>query len=188
MAEAVSALNGASAKGYVTVREAGLRGMITLRSDLDAAKLKSAVKKLAGVAMPEPGRIALAKDRGLAWMSPDELLVLGPYDSVAEDAAALQKALKGSHHLVANVSDARAVFRLEGAAWREVLAKLTPADVSPSALGPGQIRRSRLAQVAGAFWPTGEESAEIVCFRSVAPYVFGLLANAARSGGEVGHF
>ena len=188
MSEAISALMGASSQGYVSVQEAGLRGMISLRGDLASAKLKAAVRKLAGVDVPEPGGVKLAGERGLAWMSPDELLVLGPYGCVAKDATALQKALKGTHHLVANVSDARAVFRLKGAHAREVLAKITPADVSPTAFGPGQMRRSRLAQVAGAFWMVDDETIEIVCFRSVAGYVFGLLENAARPGAEVGYF
>ena len=170
---------------YVTVLDAGPRGMVTVRGDLGDAKLQKAVAKIAGVDFPETGRINLDGARGLAWMSPDELLLLAPHGEVAKTVAELGKALKAQHHLVADVSDARAVFRLEGAACREVLAKLTPADVSASAFGPGMIRRSRLAQVAGAFWMSDAETAEIVCFRSVAVYVRGLLDNAARAGAEV---
>lgn len=187
MSEAVSALSGASSSGFVSVVEAGLRGMIILRGDLGAAKLKNAVKKLTGVDVPEAGRIAMKSERGVAWMSPDEVLILTPYVEVAAAAAELQKALKGTHHLVANVSDTRAVFRLQGKAVREVLAKISPADVSVAGFAPGQIRRSRLAQVAGAFWLTDEETAEIVCFRSVAAYVFGVLQHSARAGSEVGY-
>jgi hypothetical protein len=43
---AVSALAGAEAGGLVTVREAGLRGMVTLRADL--AEAAGAVKKVTG--------------------------------------------------------------------------------------------------------------------------------------------
>ncbi len=187
MSEAVSALPEATSDGYVSVTEAGPRGMITLRSDLGAGKLKNAVKKLAGVDVPVSGRIALKADRGAAWMSPDELLILVPYADAAASAAELHEALKGTHYLVANVSDARAVFELRGKALREILAKISPADVSKAGFAPGQIRRSRLAQVAGAFWLTDEETAEIVCFRSVAAYVLGLLEHSARSGSEVGY-
>ena len=187
MPDAASALAGASFDGYVTVREAGLRGMITLRGDLGAAKLKNAVKKLTGVDVPEPGRIAIKAELGVAWMSPDELLVLTPYADASKTVAQLEKVLAGTHHLVANVSDARAVFRLEGAAVREVLAKISPADLSRGCFAPGQVRRTRLAQVAGAFWLTDEETAEIACFRSVAAYVFGLLEHSARPGSEVGY-
>lgn len=187
MSEAVSALPGASFDGYVSVSEAGLRGMITLRGDLGAAKLKAAVKTVAGIGVPDTGRIAMKSDRGAAWMSPDELLVMVPYADAVPAVTELQKALKGTHHLVANVSDARAVFQLRGKALREVLAKISPADVSAAGFAPGQIRRTRLAQAAGAFWLTDEETAEIVCFRSVASYVFALLEHSARSGAEVGY-
>ena len=76
----------------------------------------------------------------------------------------------------------------EGAAIREVLAKLTPADLRPGAIGIGEVRRTRLAQVPAAFWLDGEGKATVVCFRSVAEYVFGLLRNASENGSGVGYF
>ena len=121
-------------------------------------------------------------------MSPDELLLLCPYSEARDAAARLQKGLAGEHALVANVSDARAMLRVRGLDAREVIAKLTPADVSPAAFGPGRIRRSRLAQVPAAFWMADEECFEIICFRSVARYVFDILRVSARPGSEVGHF
>ncbi|MGR3380616.1 MAG: sarcosine oxidase subunit gamma, partial [Roseovarius indicus] len=42
MSDAVSALKGASFDGTVTVRDAGLQGMITLRGDLGSAKMTKA--------------------------------------------------------------------------------------------------------------------------------------------------
>ena len=73
-----------------------------------------------------------------------------------------------------------------GAFAREVLGKLMPVDFSADAFGPGQIRRSRMAQVPAAVWMTGEDAFRVVCFRSVAQYVFDLLKTAASEGGEVG--
>ena len=49
MSEAVSALNGAEFNGAVRISEAGLLGMITLRGDLEDAKLAAAVKAAAGI-------------------------------------------------------------------------------------------------------------------------------------------
>ena len=185
MSEAVGALMGAAFEGYARVSEAGLRGMITLRADLSAAKVKAAVEAVAGVDMPGQRKIALKGGRGAGWMSPDELLILVPYDQAGAAVAALSKALKGVHHLVADVSDARALFRVEGQAAREVLAKLTPADLAPESFGEGDLRRTRLAQVAGAFW-IEEGGFTVVSFRSVAAYVFDLLKLSACPGGEVG--
>ena len=94
------------------------------------------------------------------------------------------------HHLAVNVSDARSAMRVtgEGARIRECLAKLTPADLRTSALPVGQVRRTRLAQVAAAFWFASDGEAFVICFRSVADYVFGLVSEAAAPGAEVGYF
>ena len=188
MSDAVSALDGASFDGFARIADAGPRGMITLRGDLTAAKIKTAVKKTTGAEIPGQGAVTWAGETGAVWMSPDEILLLCP-DAEAHDLTAqLQDALSGTHHLAANVSDARALLTLTGLDAREVLAKLTPADVSPAALRPGQVRRTRLAQVPAAFWMRDEESFDIVCFRSVAQYVFDILKAAATPGSEVGFF
>lgn len=183
MSKAVSALQGASHKGFAVVAEAGLRGMITLRGDLSSAKMKKAVKAAVGTAMPEPRRIVTGDGKAAAWMSPDELLILVPYTAAQETVAALQKALEGEHHLVADVSDARAVFTIRGPKADQVLMKLCPVDLA--GLAEGEIRRTRAAQVAAAFWRSGPEEYTLVSFRSVAAYVMGLLETSARAGGEV---
>ena len=182
MSEAVSALGGTVFDGAVRIEEAGLRGMVTLRGDLASARMKKAVKGVAGTAVPGPRQSLGDGTRGVLWMSPDELLVLVPHAEADAAAEALSRALTGEHHLAANVSDARATFRLEGDGIREVLARLTPADVHPASLAPGEVRRTRLAQVAVAFRFLSETEAELICFRSVAKYVFDALANAAGTG------
>lgn len=183
MSKPVSALGGVSHKGFATVTEAGLKGMITVRGDLGSGAMKKAVKAAAGTAVPGPRRIEIAGDRAAAWMSPDELLVLVPYEAAQDTVAALEQALAGSHHLVADVSDARAVFTIAGPQADQVLMKLCPADVA--SLEPGEIRRTRAAQVAAAFWKSGPEEFTLVSFRSVAGYVMGLLEVASRPGAEL---
>lgn len=183
----VSALDGASSlEGCVAVRELGLQGMLTVRADLSDAKVKAAIKALTHVAIPKARRISIKDGAGVAWMSPDELLILLPYTKAEEACAALTKALSGTHSLVANVSDARAVFTLSGGAARDVLAKLAPVDFSAASFAKGEIRRSRLAQIPGAFWMSGSENPfdeiTIVVFRSVAQYAFDLLSQASAGG------
>ena len=191
MSEALlkTALSGASSDGFVRVEELGPQGMITLRGDFDSAGFAAAVKKAVGLALPKQRKISSGKGGSVAWMSPDELLILVDYDQVGTTVAKLNAALEGEHALVADVSDARAFFRLSGAdgAVRDVMAKLAPVDFRASAFGKGDIRRSRLAQVAGAFWTPEEGVMQVICFRSVAQYTFDLLSVAAAKGGEVGH-
>ena len=185
MSNAVSALDGQVAPGEVTVRELGLRGMVTLRGDLSSRKLQNLCKKLTGVAFPKQGGVASDGDKGLAWMSPDEVLVMVPHAEAADAVAEIKKALKGEHFLAVNVSDARAVFSVQGAFSREVIAKLAPADLHADRFKEGMMRRTRLGQVAAAFWMVDEETFNVICFRSVAEYAFGLLA-ASASAGRVG--
>ncbi|WP_195818762.1 sarcosine oxidase subunit gamma [Roseobacter sp. MH60115] len=187
MSEPVTALGGASAdNGIATLAEASLQGMISLRGDLTASAVKKAVTSASGAAMPEQGRVTAEGDRALCWMSPDELLLLCPYDAVGETLDRMHKALAKSHALAVNVSDARAMFRVSGARAREVMAKLSPVDLAPDQFTPGMFRRTRLAQVPAAFWMPEEEAFHIICFRSQAQYVFDVLTVAAQPGSSVG--
>lgn len=186
MSNPVSALAGASFDGFARVEEAGLCGMITIRGDLSSAKVKKAAVNATGTEMPGQREVKIAGDKALAWMSPDELLAMVPYGDVDAALTGIDKALSGQHYLAVNVSDARAVFRVSGAGVREVIAKLSPVDLSADAFTPGMIRRTRMAQVPAAFWIGEDGSATIICFRSVAEYMFNLLKGAAAPGSEVG--
>ena len=182
MSKVVSALNGATAGGFASIREIGPLGMITLRAKPDVKGLAAAVKSVTGTKLPAQRRIEAKADMAAAWMSPDEYLLILPYDQVAGALAKLADKLSGQHHLAVDVSDARAVFRIEGAMADQVLMKLAPADLS--VLAPSEVRRTRIAQVAGAFWAE-EGGYTLVCFRSVAGYVMGLLSHAAQPGAEL---
>ncbi|MGJ8622229.1 MAG: sarcosine oxidase subunit gamma [Yoonia sp.] len=186
MSNAVSALQGRTAPGDVTVTENGLQGMIILRGDLAGRRLRKLCKTLTGVAVPEQGKAAMDGATGICWMSPDELLLLVPYGDAAAAIAKIDEALAGTHYLAENVSDARAFITVQGGYAREVIAKLAPVDLHADVFGPGDFRRTHLGQVAAAFWMAEDESLKVICFRSVAEYVFGLLAASAKAG-PVGH-
>lgn len=188
MSNAVSALQGKAYDGIARIAEAGLRGMIAVRGDLSTTVLKSAATGIAAVDFPDTGECNCVEESGIAWMSPDEILVMTPYAEAASATRRIAKALEKRHSLVANVSDARAVFFIQGPRSREVMAKLVPVDLSPDRFTPGQFRRTRMAQVPAAFWMRDDETFELICFRSVAGYVFDLLSNAAKPGSEVGAF
>jgi len=59
-------------------------------------------------------------------------------------------------------------------------------DLSPEAFTPGMVRRTRMAQIATAFWLDDTGTFHLICFRSVSDYAFNILKTAARPGGEVG--
>lgn len=183
----VTALNGAICDGGIAaIAEVPLQGMITLRGDLSAPAVQKAATLLSAGDMPGPGQARIAGDTGVAWMSPDEALVLCPYSDVSDVLTGMQQALGKAHGLVVNVSDARACFRISGPHAREVMAKLCPVDLSPAAFTRGMFRRTRMAQVPAAFWLCAEDCFQVICFRSQARYVFDLLNVAAQQGSEVG--
>ena len=186
MSDAVTALNGAVYQdGIAAIQEAGVQGMITLRGDLSSEAIKKAVKAGTGLAVPAQRACSMQGETGVAWMSPDELLLLVPYGDVADCLAKIHKALSKAHGLAVNVSDARAMFHVQGAAADQVLAKLCPVDFSADGLGPNTIRRTRMAQVPAAVWKSGENTYSVICFRSQARYVFDLLRVAAQPGSEI---
>lgn len=177
----VSALGGEMFEGFATIREVGPMGMITLRCKMDEKPLATTLKKL-GFSLPDQRRISHGKDRSAGWMSPDELLLILPYADVAATMEGLASGLAKTHYLAADVSDARAMFRIEGEKADQVLAKLCPVDLKT--LAPAELRRTRAAQVAAAFW-VQDGGYTLVSFRSVAGYVMGILRHAAAKGAEI---
>lgn len=181
MSNPVSALGGASYHGLSQITEVGPLGMITLRAKPDTTGLDAAILAATGCPRPAQRQIEQAGDRAAGWMSPDEYLLILPYGAVAAALAAIDQALAGQHHLAVNVSDARAVFDIQGG--RQVLPKLAPIDLDK--LGAKELRRTRAAQVAVAIWQTGPDAYRLVCFRSVAAYVLGLLSHSARTDSQI---
>lgn len=189
MSNAVTALNGAASReGIATIVEVPAQGMITLRGDLGSAGVKAAATSVAPVDFPQQGQARCVDDTGICWMSPDEALVLCPYDQVGAHLETIKAKLGDGHALAVDVSDARAVFDVSGAAARDVMAKLVPVDLAPDVFGQGMFRRTRMAQVPVAFWLHDTDIFRIVCFRSQARYVFDLLKVAAKPGSRVNMF
>jgi len=187
MSETVTVLQGRVAEGAVTVRDLGPTGMIALRGDLGDPALRAVCEELTGAAFPETRRITGGEQGRIGWMSPDEVLLILAPEAVSGALARIGAALAEAHHLAVDVSDARAVMAVEGAAAREVLGKLAPVDLHPDSFAAGELRRTHLGQIAAAFWMEAEGRFTVVCFRSVGAYAFDLLARSAADG-PVGHY
>ncbi|MGQ0567888.1 MAG: sarcosine oxidase subunit gamma [Gemmobacter sp.] len=177
MPDATAPLGNATFTGAATVREIGPLGMISLRAAPDTSALAEAILAVAGTAVPGQRAILFAGGTCAAWMSPDEYLLVLPRADVPAALNRIAAALGAAHHLAVDVSDARSVFRIEGEAADSVIARLCPIDLPR--LAEGELRRTRAAQVPCALW-RADGGITLVAFRSVARYVFDLLANAAR--------
>ena len=112
----------ASTDTSVTIREISERGMIDLRGPPTDKKFMAAAKSVLGVDLPKQPRTSAAwGDIKVLWLSPDQWLVTCARAKALELADDLSKALAGIHSLAVNVSDMRAIIRLEGEGCREVL-------------------------------------------------------------------
>lgn len=188
MSNKTNSLQSNAQAGIATVSALPPQGMITVRGDFADASFADAVKSVTGVGLPAQREILAEAGHSIGWMSPDELLVMCAHDKADAMVADLNAAFDGQHALAVNVSDARAVFTVEGDQAREVLAKLAPVDLAPAAFKPGELRRTRVAQVAAAFWLETETRFRIVCFRSVGKYMNDILTKSSRAGSAVDHF
>ena len=164
-----------------TIRRMRSMGMITLRCSLDSKELKQALGAVSMDDIPETGKFCTEGNTLAAWMSPDELLLMVPDEAVEHMVETIDASLNPMPRLVADVSDARVMFEVQSAGIRDILAKETPADMSESAIGPQDFRRTRLGQVAVAIWFPAPDAARLVCRTSEAEYVRELLAASCAS-------
>lgn len=168
------------AEALATITRVEGLAMIAIRADLSRAG--DAIAEAAGLAIPGTTRIVTDGRRALGWMSPDELLLVLPTADLSEGVAALNGALTGEHALVADMSDARAVFDVTGPHAGDVIAKLMPVDLD--GLPPDGLRRSRAAQTAAALWRI-DGGYRLIGFRSTADYLGLILKNAAIPGSRL---
>ncbi len=168
--------------GYVNISCCKNLGMLTFRGNL----LSPAIKKAFGVSNFEPRSLQIKYGLSLGWMAPDELLILCPWEQTTSTLLKLENSFRGEYTLLIDVSDSRLVFNVKGSKVRELIAKLAPIDLAPGAFGPGELRRTRLGQIPSAFWMENEEAFKVVCFRSVAKYMYDQLCFCSAKGSEVG--
>ena len=160
--------------GEARVAKGAPQGMITLRGE---GAVLGKIAKVLGVSVPEPLTFTEAGALRLAWMSPDEWLLLCPYEEAAALCETALGAIGADHGMAVDVSDARVIYDVTGPGAEKVIAKLCPID--RRGFAPGMIRRTRIAQVAGAVMAESD-GYRVLAFRSVEEYLAALLKNAAR--------
>ncbi len=142
--------------GAVTLSEV-LPGAITSLSPLKGASLE-VLKQTHGMAFPAPNRATGKATARAVWTGRGQAMLIGP-DPDAKLAQAFA---------MTDQSDAWAVLRLDGAGWREILARLTPLDLREGVFKRGHTARSQLGHMNMSLTRTGAEVVEIMVFRSMA--------------------
>ena len=170
----------------VRLSERSFRGQVALRGRATGRKLKGAVKKVLGVALPVEANTASenAEGRQVLWLSPDEWLVVVPDGREGETIAALYEAMSGEHFAAVDVSSSRTVIGLVGRRAREVLMKGLSLDLHPDVFGPGRCVQTTLARCHVLLHQVDDAPGyDLYVHRSFADYLFRWLEDAGREFG-----
>lgn len=166
----------------ISIREIPDRGMLDLRGLTSDAAFMAAVKGVLGVDLPVKPRTSVAwGDIKVLWLSIDQWLILSSRDKAHELLAQLREALKGIHSLVVDVSDMRAIIRLEGEGCREVLMKGTSLDLLDPEYVQGCCRRMRYAEIAALLDVVEDNVFDVYVFRSYAHYTWNFICATAKA-------
>jgi sarcosine oxidase, subunit gamma len=170
----------------ISIREITSRGMIDVRGLTTDRKFMSAAKSVLGFDLPKAPRTSASfGDIKALWLSPDQWLILCNGDKANDLHTELVKELGNTHSLAVNVSDMRAVIRLEGEGVRETLMKGSSLDLTDGSYTPGTVRRLRFAEIAALLHVVEDTVIDLYVFRSYADYTWEFLLKAARKGSEV---
>ena len=131
-----------------------------------------------GLALPRIAcRAAEAAERAALWLGPDEWLLLAPEEE-GEAIAAAFRSVAAPHSLV-DVSHRNAALDLTGTEVCAVLNAGCPLDLHLSAFPVGMCTRTLYAKAEIVLWRRAVDRFRLECGRSFAPYVHGVLADAA---------
>jgi sarcosine oxidase subunit gamma len=180
------------AKGLsIAMREVSDRGMIDLRGEASSAKFKQAAKPVLGIDLPTKPRTSAVKGAiTVFWLSVDQWLITCPRGNEHKLLADLTKALDGVHSLAVDVSDMRAIIRLEGEHVREVMMKGSSIDFTLPDYKAGLVRRLVFAEIAALAHIVSEDpgTVDLYVFRSYADYTWKWLKATAGPGAVIGLF
>ncbi|MBV8784510.1 MAG: hypothetical protein JOZ67_10005 [Gammaproteobacteria bacterium] len=158
---------GARAAGLeITVRE--YVPVATVRRFGSGAAVEAAVRDLTGQGLPAPGRLLAAGPYWLAWRSPTETLC------VAQEAEAISRLVvavgEREDGVALDLTGALSAIEVSGARLDELACRLGGAQGSP---GPGEARRTRLADIAVFAFCPRPQSLQLLTERPLASHLLG---------------
>ena len=125
--------------------------MVNLRVD-PASEAADRIETTLGAPLPRQcGHTTASGPHTVAWLGPDEWLVLSQAEQTAVTAE-LREALGSDPGSVVDVSANRTTLELSGPAARQVLEKGCPLDLHPRAFGPGRAVSTTVGPVAVLLW------------------------------------
>ena len=157
----------------VEMGERAFWGHVNLRGDGTDEAFQAGVESVVGARAPiEPNTVSRIGDMLIAWLGPDEWLVVSPPDVKDGLAAKLQEALTALHVSVNDISGGQTIIRLRGARARDLLNKGCPLDLHPRAFGAGQCAQSHIAKSNALIIQVDDRPTyDVVVRRSFADYL-----------------
>ena len=122
------------------------------------AAASALLQSLLGLDLPGPNRATGRAGARAVWSGRGQALLVG-------------KAVDGTlarHAALTDQSDGWAIFSLQGQGVEDVLARLTPLDLNRGVFKRGHAARSLLGHMSAILSRTGENTFEIMVFRSMA--------------------
>ena len=169
----------AHARQGVAIRILPPEARFSLRLPMGAA---AAAGEVAGFALSMP--INRHQANGARWsarLGPNEWLIGGPEADGEAIERAVEAALGGAVHALADVSHRNVGIEVSGPAAAAVLNAGCPLDLSDAAFPAGSATRTLLGKGEIALIrPDAASAFRVECWRSFAPYIHGFLVEAAR--------
>lgn len=129
-------------------------------------------------------RLRAGAGRFFARLGPDEWLIGGPEAEADLLQQEIEKALAGRFFALVDVSHRNVAIEVSGPLAAEALNAGCPLDLSDAAFPAGTATRTLLGKAEIVLMRAGDEPVfRVECWRSFAPYVHGLLVEAARTAG-----
>jgi len=170
----------------VFLQELAFRVHLNLRGDPDNSRFVSIFEESIGVALPvQPNSVSRKQGLIVAWLGPDEWLLIAENDSDNVLQARLKTTLSDVHFALTDLSGGQTVISVSGERSLELLSKGCTLDLHPRVFGPSQCAQSQLAKANVLILPRASNlcAFDVIVRRSFADYLWRWLV---KSGAEFG--
>ena len=130
-----------------------------------------------------PSRLGPAREgdeRAALWLGPDEWLLIAPVADAAAVADVLEQVLEGTAHSLVDISHRQIGLVASGPAAARAVNAGCPLALDLKAFPVGFATRSVFDKAEIVLWRRAEATFHVEVWRSFAPYLVGMLAEAAR--------
>ena len=170
----------------VVLKEQKFQVQMNLRGDPGDDAFISAVEGELGIPLPlQANTISHKHDLVIAWLGPDEWLLIANPETGLVIKPQLERSLSGLHCSLNDLSGGQTIISVSGPRSLDVLAKGCTLDLHPRVFGPSQCAQSHLAKSSVLIIPriSNLTAYDVVVRRSFADYLWQWLVKAAREFG-----